>query len=450
MDPLAALDQLKPPEGVVLPPREIRSILEKTAGYVARTGAAFEERVRDKERGNPKFSFLNPEDAYNTFYRWRLSEIREGRGTVVAAGRSNEAAAASAAEAAKPKGPPKPADFTFSARMPPISQKDLDIVRLTALFVAKNGRNFGTQIAQREATKAQFQFLMPNHTFHTFFQHLVEQYTTLLQASGLDGEGSRLQDERTRELQAAIDNKYAVLTRAKERANYGRFQKTERVKKEEQEQARKMEFARIDWNDFSVVETIVFDDADEQANLPPPMSLAELQYASLEDRKNVSISANMRIEEAMPTDEDVVAFSAPVASRPASYPLPVHTHSHTPYAPHHHQQAPPPLAQPQPQPQPQFAHGLPPPPPSLPQPVTAHPPSAAEEQPQTPGAPSRGGIGAMKIRDNYVPRAQRAAGKQEQTALCPNCKQMIALDELDEHMRSKSWIACPRSCEFSC
>ena len=50
----------------------------------------------------------------------------------------------------------------------------------------------------------------------------------------------------------------------------------------------------------------------------------------------------------------------------------------------------------------------------------------------------------MKIKENYVPRAaQRAASKfGAQTALCPNCKQQIPLNEMDEHMRSK-WFLIP-------
>ncbi|EXX78804.1 hypothetical protein RirG_011750 [Rhizophagus irregularis DAOM 197198w] len=85
-DSAAVLDEIKAPAGVVLPPREIRNILEKTAGYVARNGAVFEDRIRDKENGNPKFSFLNPEDAYHQYYQWRLVEVRAGRGTDIAAG----------------------------------------------------------------------------------------------------------------------------------------------------------------------------------------------------------------------------------------------------------------------------------------------------------------------------------------------------------------------------
>jgi splicing factor 3A subunit 1 len=58
-DHIAALEEIKPPQGVVLPPKEIKgappqplpsehlltastAILEKTAGYVARNGIVFE------------------------------------------------------------------------------------------------------------------------------------------------------------------------------------------------------------------------------------------------------------------------------------------------------------------------------------------------------------------------------------------------------------------------
>ncbi|KAM0325095.1 hypothetical protein ACHAQA_007634 [Verticillium albo-atrum] len=410
-DAAAALDDIKPPAGVVLPPREIRNVLEKTAGYVSRNGLVFEDRIREKERANPKFSFLNAEDAYNAFYQWRLDEIKAGRGTAIAAGRANETAVVE-----KPVGPPKPADYQFSARMPRLNQKDLDVIRLTALFVAKNGRQFMTQLAQREAGNPQFQFLIPNHTFHNFFQHQVDQYTTLLRASGLGGEGGKLQQERMADLQSNVSDKYQVLTRARQRADYARYQEAEKLKKEEETEKKAEEFARIDWNDFVVVETIVFNEADEQTNLPPPTSLADLQYASLEERNNASIGGNFRIEEAMPDEEtDFNATSLPL---------------HNSYAPQ----------QPQEPHVPQPTHG----------PNAQLPQKSAEEEEedrriqersdarareQQARAEALGGSGPMKIKENYVPRAMQRAAQAVPMALCPNCKQQIPMDELEAHMR---------------
>src|SRR5947207_853528 len=139
------------------------------------------DRMREKERLNPKFSFLSQGDAYNPFYLWRLNEVREGRGTAVSAGRVGEA---TQAEPKRPIGPEKPPDFHFSARMPNISAQDLDVVKLTALFVAANGRQFMTTLSQKEAGNYQFDFLRPNHSMYQFFSRLVDQYTELLRAGG--------------------------------------------------------------------------------------------------------------------------------------------------------------------------------------------------------------------------------------------------------------------------
>lgn len=424
----AVLDGLKPPAGVVLPPREIRDILEKTAGYVARNGAVFEDRIRDKEAQNPKFSFLSSSDAYHDFYQWRLSEIKSGRGTDIAAGRAGEAKA----EPEKPKGPPKPPDFEFSARMPRINQKDLDVIRLTALFVAKNGRQFMTQLAQRETGNPQFQFLIPNHTFHNFFQHTIGQYTILIRAGGMDGSGGKLQQERTDELERNIQDKHRILARARQRAEYAKFQELERHKKEEEEEKKKEEFARIDWGDFVVVETITFSEADETANLPPPTNLSDLQYASLEDRNRASISANLRIEEAFP-DEDLSNHGLAAA---APQPPPVHPgYGAAQTMPSYPQPSQMPTVQ-------AYSNGY-----------SAQNKADEEEENrrireraeaqariQQAQSEARGGAPPMKIRENYVPRAaQRAANKSSATtALCPNCKQQIPISELEAHMRSKS------------
>jgi splicing factor 3A subunit 1 len=438
-DAAAALDELKPPTGVVLPPREIRNVLEKTAGYVARNGAVFEDRIRDKESKNPKFSFLNPTDAYHDFYQWRLGEVRAGRGTAVAAGRAGDAnGAAGTPVPEKPQGPPKPPDFQFSARMPRINQKDLDVIRLTALFVAKNGRQFMTQLAQRETGNPQFQFLIPNHTLHNFFQHIVDQYTTLLRASGLSGEGGRLEEERVAELEANMRDKFRLLHRARDRAEYAKFQEQEKAKREEEEEEKKAEFARIDWGDFVVVETINFTDADEQANLPPPTNLADLQYASLEDRNKASIGANMRIEEAFPGEEDSIHQNGYPAAQVPSYPLPVHP-GQTPPPPPGQQQA-------------RAVYGAQAP--SAPAQTSQQQEEErriqeradAQARMQQAQAEARGGAAPMKIRENYVPRAaQKAASKQGagMMAICPQCKQQVPMNELEEHMRSESLYHYP-------
>ncbi|KAL2150051.1 hypothetical protein VTH82DRAFT_7727 [Thermothelomyces myriococcoides] len=432
-DAAAALDNLKPPPGIIIPPPgEIREAIEKTAGYVMRGGAGLEQRIRDNHGKNPKFSFLmSSSDPYNAYYEWRKEEIRNGRGTALSAGRVGEAAVAPAQQ--KPAGPPKPPDFQFSARMPRMSQKDLEIVRLTALFVAKNGRQFMTQLAQREASNPQFQFLIPNHTFHNFFQSMIDQYSILLRETGVNGEGGKAQQERVEQLRQNVADKYKVLGRAKQRAEYAKWQEAEKAKQEEEEEKKKIEFARIDWNDFVVVETIVFTEADDQANLPPPTTLNDLQYASLEEKNKVSVSSSLRIEEAFPFEDTSYNAYPPQtygAQAAATQPAPA-----APAAPQANNTPPPP------------AQGTPVPLASRSKPAEEE---KAEEETQRAQekeqertrmqqahAEARGGAAPMKIKENYVPRAaQRTANKfGTQTAMCPNCKQQIPLNEMDDHMR---------------
>lgn len=425
-DAAAVLDDIKPPQGVVLPPREFRTILEKTAGFVARNGIAFEERIREREKHNAKFSFLSNADPYNPFYLWRLSEIKEGRGTAVAAGRAGEAAAL---VEQKPAGPPKPADFQFSARMPNISAQDLEVVKLTALFVAKNGRQFMMSLSQREAGNYQFDFLRPNHSLHNFFQHLIDQYSMLLRAGGIDGEGGRDQQERITSLQQNIDDKFHILNRAKQRAEWLKHQESEKIKKEEDEEKEKITYSQIDWHDFVVVETVVFTDADDQANLPPPTNLNDLQFASLEQKGRASVSANLRIEENFPSEEDS-SYSNGYAVQP-NYNLP----HHPGYPSQSYQQ--PQQFQPQQTP---YQMAPPPRPNGMQEDEESQRIREREEaraRMQQAQAEAKGGAAPMKIKENYVPRAAaRAANKQGmQVAICPNCKEQIPMNELEAHMR---------------
>ena len=406
----------KPPPGVVLPPKDIRAIVEKTAGYVARNGPVFEDRIRDKEQHNPKFSFLNPNDAYAAFYQWRLNEVREGRGTAVSAGRTGEAAAVET----KPKGPAPPPEFQFSARMPNINAKDLDVVRLTALHVARKGKSWLTTLAQREATNYQFDFLRPQHSLYQYFTKLVDQYTLLLQTGP---EGQKAEQKRIMELTRNVQDRFHFLDRAKRRSEWVKYQEAQKQKKEEEEEAERIAYAQIDWHDFVVVETVLFTEADDHADLPPPTSLHDLQSASLEQKAMMSLARpDMRLEEAMPTGDE------------PSYYNPYTQQAQTePYVP---QPAYTPDPQAVPPPVPPTATPLPPPSIYPQQPQATANASALPQRPSSipPNVQQPNANAPMRIRSDYVPRAAARTARQN-TALCPNCHQQIELDKLEEHMR---------------
>ena len=304
--------------------------------------------------------------------------------------------------------------------MPIINAQDLEVVKLTALFVAKRGKGFMTSLSQREARNFQFDFLRPQHSLYQFFVRLVDQYTILFRPEGVDDEATS-EKRRMVELESNIKHKGHVLERARRRAEWVKYQEQQKQRKEEEEENERINYAQIDWQDFVVVETVVFSEADEQAELPPPTTLTDLQSASLEQKAMMSLNP-LRIEEAMPTDQE-----APVYYN--AYPL-----------------------QPEPTPQPAEATYAPTPP-AVPTTVQPTPPvmsAAAEEEEArirqrmeernraaaTKAAAAGQQQQPMRIRSDYVPRAQaRRQHATTATALCPNCHQQIPVAELENHMR---------------
>ena len=57
---------------------DIRSIVDKTAQFVARNGQEFERKILGNEKDNVKFSFLKPSDPYHAYYRLRVKDFQEG------------------------------------------------------------------------------------------------------------------------------------------------------------------------------------------------------------------------------------------------------------------------------------------------------------------------------------------------------------------------------------
>lgn len=52
--------------GIIHPPPEVRNIVDKTASFVCRNGAAFEAKIRLNEQNNQKFNFLS--DSKSTLF----------------------------------------------------------------------------------------------------------------------------------------------------------------------------------------------------------------------------------------------------------------------------------------------------------------------------------------------------------------------------------------------
>jgi hypothetical protein len=67
--------------GIILPPPDIRAIVEKTAQFVAKHGKSFEEKILNSPEGqSTKFNFMRPHDPYNSYYEFKIKEFEENGG----------------------------------------------------------------------------------------------------------------------------------------------------------------------------------------------------------------------------------------------------------------------------------------------------------------------------------------------------------------------------------
>ncbi|XP_047025658.1 splicing factor 3A subunit 1 [Helicoverpa armigera] len=297
MEPPPEEPQAPPPPviGIIYPPPEVRNIVDKTASFVARNGPEFEARIRQNELGNPKFNFLNSGDPYHAYYQHKVKEIREGKGPdpgapaligVPAIQRPGLAPATAARQqellkAAAPTEPPPPRDpppdFEFIADPPSISALELDIVKLTAQFVARNGRQFLTDLMKKEERNHQFDFLRPQHSLFQYFTRLLEQYTKVLLPP----------KELVSKLAAEVRS--GVLEQARSRAAWHSHQARRKAADEAKIEKERLAYASIDWHDFVVVETVDYP-AGEPGEFPPPTTPLEVGARVLAQERGEDIT----------------------------------------------------------------------------------------------------------------------------------------------------------------
>lgn len=282
----------KPLIGIIYPPPEVRNIIDRTSEFIARNGVDFEVKIRENEKGNPKFNFLNDADPYHVYYKHRIEEIKQGKVNLVpqmqiTAGNttntSDKNQQALQLDLLVPKEPPPSTEFMYDP--PTISSLDLNIVKLTAMFVAKNGRSFFNKLMDKEQKNYQFDFLRQQHSLYSYYNKLVDQYAKVLvpTKSTLD------------QLEANVQNPNILMSKAERKYHWNKYQRRIKQSEEEKRERERQEYSKIDWHDFVLVETITFDD-DNDTYLPPPITRQQLTarliaQAKHERERNVSTPA---------------------------------------------------------------------------------------------------------------------------------------------------------------
>ncbi|OWM63132.1 probable splicing factor 3A subunit 1 [Punica granatum] len=298
--------------GIIHPPPDIRNIVDKTAQFVAKNGPEFERRIIQSNAGNPKFNFLNSSDPYHAYYQHRLSEFRAQNQAPAEQAPQPADSAASEPTPAVPLVPdsassdiaaqfiplPKvlepPESEQYTVRLPEgITGEELDIIKLTAQFVARNGKSFLTGLTSREINNPQFHFLKPTHSMFMFFTALADAYSkVLMPPKGL-----------TEKLRKSVTDMTTVLERCLHRLEWEKSQEQARQRAEDEIEQERMQMAMIDWHDFVAVETIDFVD-DEDEDLPPPMTLEEvIRRSKMTNMEDEIIEPGKEVEMEMDEEE---------------------------------------------------------------------------------------------------------------------------------------------------
>lgn len=308
--------------GLIYPPPELRSIVDKTAQYVARNGIEFESKIRGDNAGSNRLAFLNDEDPYHAYYQAKLEAFKSGTGPLAnffqaANDAGTDMAIDQSTERIIPaeERPEEPEPFKFSADMPNITALDLDIVKLTALFVAKRGRAFASTLQKREGRSYQFEFLRPSHSLFGFFNRLVEQYQMVMEPSaemnkkiriGAFGKENPIEGEMPVLGMGRGGARPHILEEIRKRAEWEKWEKTRRRVAEDEEEKERAAFNEIDWHDFVVAGTVEITEADEQIDLPPPMSLREVKTMSIAQKRMAAMIMEGEAADEQEEESDMV------------------------------------------------------------------------------------------------------------------------------------------------
>ncbi|KAI9172995.1 SF3a splicing factor complex subunit [Blastocladiella emersonii ATCC 22665] len=417
-------EQAPVPDSVIMPPRDIRTIVDKTANFVARNGPHFEGKIREKEQADPRFYFLNPNDPYHAYYQWMLVEFQAGRATLNGGAPAAQQAAdeqnaeeAKASEAkrkaaeAKNKPPPAPPALEFMLDLPPMNAQDLDVIKLTAQFVARNGRAFLLELTSRELRNPLFDFLKPAHPLFPLFTALVEQYVKLITPSP-----QLLASVRENE-----GNPHPILRRVQQRARYAHWEEKQHRKEAKAKEVERTAYASIDWNDFVVVQALEFTDLDLDANLPAQTTILALQHEANQVKK-----ARYGLSTTGPVSHAPAPTKEPIPSLP---PRPGAANRPAPLSPV--RGAPVPAGAATSAPAPPRANDEDEQDMDMDLDVAAKPASAARTPAAAP-APVGPSVGPMKIKSAVVPRK---TATNEPTTICERCGLAIPDSQMEEHIR---------------
>lgn len=107
--------------------------------------------------------------------------------------------------------------------------------------------------------------------------------------------------------ESAVRGRREVLKDARARVEWERWESTRQKEREDAQEADRIAFAEIDWQDFVVVSTVEFTEGDEAGlvELPPPMSISEVENMTIAQKKMAAMIMEGREEEVAENEREM-------------------------------------------------------------------------------------------------------------------------------------------------
>lgn len=235
---------------LIIPPFEVRGVIDKTAEYVAKNGSQYEEVIHNNTKDNAMFSFLKITDPYRAYYDKRVIELsKKSILDLEAQDKLVQDHSKDLIEVIKQEPIINESyEYRFTFPTPSMTMLENELIKLTAFYVASGDEGFLDRISEKEAQNPTFSFLKPTHGHFLYFTNLVESYLKIRDFNKQDFE----------RLYSDSQSKSSIIDRCTRRQNLEKDEIKE--KRQLVQDTNKLEDNQdFDWNNFVIVETIDLD-----------------------------------------------------------------------------------------------------------------------------------------------------------------------------------------------
>lgn len=194
-----------------------------------------------------------------------------------------------------------------------------DIIKSTAIFVARNGQKFLVELSKREKNNPQFDFLNPAHCLFGYFTSLTESYTKCLLPT----------KPQIEKLNTIAKDRMSYLRLCQKRADWDAHQQAKIASEEMRKAEERMEMQSIDWHTFFIAETITFEEVclckvtkkyvvlQNKEDLPKPIDFTHPRAALVLMTRNPKSIASAKktaeqLRSTIPEDADQIDPDQPV------------------------------------------------------------------------------------------------------------------------------------------